>query len=53
MPRDTAQHQSSHFINAYHKSLNSKQAAWANKKYCGHHVLPDSILKELNDQHIT
>ncbi|KIK78301.1 hypothetical protein PAXRUDRAFT_164355, partial [Paxillus rubicundulus Ve08.2h10] len=43
---------SSRFIDAYHKGLNGKQAAWANKKYRGHRVLPDSILKELNDHHI-
>jgi hypothetical protein len=31
-------------------ALNGKQAAWANKKYCGHRVLPgESILKELDE----
>ncbi|KIK72722.1 hypothetical protein PAXRUDRAFT_21657 [Paxillus rubicundulus Ve08.2h10] len=43
---------SSRFIDAYHKGLNGKQAAWANKKYHGHCVLPDSILKELDENRI-
>ncbi|KIK76571.1 hypothetical protein PAXRUDRAFT_169459 [Paxillus rubicundulus Ve08.2h10] len=45
--------QSSHFIDAYHKGLNGKQAAWANKKYHGHRVLPEGILKELEEHHIS
>ncbi|KIK84333.1 hypothetical protein PAXRUDRAFT_152912, partial [Paxillus rubicundulus Ve08.2h10] len=45
--------QSSRFIDAYHKGLNSKQAAWANKKYHGHCVLPKGILKELDEHHIS
>ncbi|KAH7917404.1 hypothetical protein BV22DRAFT_1108579 [Leucogyrophana mollusca] len=44
---------SSRFIDAYHKGLNGKQAAWANKRYRGHCVLPESILKELDDKHIS
>ncbi|KIK72590.1 hypothetical protein PAXRUDRAFT_180398, partial [Paxillus rubicundulus Ve08.2h10] len=44
--------QSSCFIDAYHKGLNGKQATWANKKYHGHRVLPDSILKELDENRI-
>ncbi|KAG2056618.1 hypothetical protein BDR06DRAFT_850242, partial [Suillus hirtellus] len=41
-----------HFMDAYHKGLNGSQAAWAAKKYCGHRVLPDSILTELDAAHI-
>ncbi|KAG2158964.1 uncharacterized protein EDB93DRAFT_1075937, partial [Suillus bovinus] len=39
---------SQRFMDAYHKGLNGSQAAWAAKKYRGHHVLPDSILTELD-----
>ncbi|KAG1785100.1 uncharacterized protein HD556DRAFT_1250449, partial [Suillus plorans] len=35
------------FMNAYQKGLSGKQAAWATKKYCGHQVLPNSVLAEL------
>jgi hypothetical protein len=41
------------FLDAYQKGLNGKQAAWANRKYRGHHTLPDSILQELGDNQIT
>ena len=44
--------QSSCFIDAYHKGLNGKQAAWTSKRYRGHQVLPESILKELDEAHI-
>ncbi|KAG1728113.1 hypothetical protein EDB19DRAFT_1642580, partial [Suillus lakei] len=37
------------FIDAYRKGLNGVQAAWAIKKYCGHRVLPESIMKEFDD----
>ena len=43
---------SSHFIDAYHKGLNGRQAAWANKKYRGHRVLPEGILEELDEAQI-
>lgn len=36
------------FMDAYHKGLNGKQAAWASKKYRGHRVLPDSVLRDLD-----
>ncbi|KIK80726.1 hypothetical protein PAXRUDRAFT_157910, partial [Paxillus rubicundulus Ve08.2h10] len=55
IPLESIQHfanLSSHFIDAYHKGLNGKQAARTAKKYCGHHILPKSILKELDEQHI-
>ncbi|KAJ8579593.1 hypothetical protein M405DRAFT_754314, partial [Rhizopogon salebrosus TDB-379] len=32
----------SRFLHGYQKGLNGKQATWANKRYRGHHVLPDS-----------
>ncbi|KAF8126252.1 hypothetical protein K438DRAFT_1890643, partial [Mycena galopus ATCC 62051] len=38
---------SSKFADAYAKGLNGHQAAWAARKYCGHHVIPESILEEL------
>ena len=34
-------------MDAYEKGLNGKQAAWASKKYRGHRVLPESIMREL------
>jgi len=37
------------FIDAYAKGLQGKGAAWATKKYRGHCVLPESILKEFDD----
>jgi len=35
------------FIDAYYKGLDGKQAAWALKKYCGHCVLPESLMDDL------
>ncbi|KAF9481284.1 hypothetical protein BDN70DRAFT_803826 [Pholiota conissans] len=35
------------FMDAYRKGLDGKQAAWANKKYRGHRILPQGILDEL------
>ena len=35
------------FMDAYRKGLTGAQAAWANKKYRGHRVLPEGILTEL------
>jgi len=35
------------FIDAYYKGLDGKQAAWALKKYHGHHVLPESLMDDL------
>ena len=34
-------------------SLNGKQAAWAAKKYHRHHIIPDSILRDLEKANIT
>ena len=39
--------QSLGFRDAYRKGLNGRQAAWAAKKYCGHWVIPESILQDL------
>ncbi|KAG2096117.1 uncharacterized protein F5147DRAFT_584191 [Suillus discolor] len=38
---------SGRFVDAYKKGLDRKQAAWAIKKYRGHHILPESIMQEL------
>jgi len=34
-------------MDTYLNGLNGKQAAWAAKKYSGHHVLPETIMAEL------
>jgi len=36
-------------MDAYRQGLDGKQAAWANKKYRGHRVLPDSLMKDMDD----
>ncbi|KAH7905398.1 hypothetical protein BJ138DRAFT_1017761, partial [Hygrophoropsis aurantiaca] len=36
------------FIDAYSKGLTGKQAAWAAKKYRGHRVLPDHLMKDMD-----
>jgi hypothetical protein len=38
---------SHHFMDAYEQGLNGHQAAWATRKYQGHHVLPVSIMNDL------
>ncbi|KZT67640.1 hypothetical protein DAEQUDRAFT_672921, partial [Daedalea quercina L-15889] len=35
------------FMDAYRRGLSGKQAAWASKKYCGHRMLPNGILDDL------
>lgn len=40
------------FMDAYRKGLNGNQAAWACKKYRGHRVIPDTILKDLEDARV-
>ncbi|KAJ3560170.1 hypothetical protein NP233_g11010 [Leucocoprinus birnbaumii] len=35
------------FTDAYSKGLNGTQAAWAARKFCGHQVIPDLILRDL------
>ncbi|KAH9843219.1 uncharacterized protein C8Q71DRAFT_698833 [Rhodofomes roseus] len=36
------------FADAYRKGLNGSQAAWANKKYHGHRLIPDTILRHFD-----
>ncbi|KAJ7087941.1 hypothetical protein B0H15DRAFT_781049, partial [Mycena belliarum] len=40
------------FVDAYHKGLNGRQAAWAARKYRGHRVLPESIMEEIDKAQI-
>jgi len=40
------------FMNAYDNGLNGRQAAWASRKYKGHRVLPEGIMKELEEKGI-
>ncbi|OAX31034.1 hypothetical protein K503DRAFT_704361, partial [Rhizopogon vinicolor AM-OR11-026] len=38
------------FMDAYRKGLDGKQAAaWASKKFRGHRVLPETIMRDLTD----
>ncbi|KAF8549129.1 hypothetical protein OG21DRAFT_1421833, partial [Imleria badia] len=39
------------FLDTYDKGLNGMQAAWAIKKYCGHRVLPVSIMQDFDLAH--
>ena len=41
------------FMDAYHRGLNRRQAAWSIRKYRGHRVLPNSIMDELEKANIT
>ncbi|KAI0364735.1 hypothetical protein BV20DRAFT_955611 [Pilatotrama ljubarskyi] len=41
------------FADAYSKGLSGKQAAWANKKYREHRVIPDTIFEELTAAKVT
>ena len=41
------------FMDAYEKGLNGRQAAWASRKYRGHRVLPERIMRELLNKGIT
>ncbi|KAJ3968853.1 hypothetical protein EV361DRAFT_387820 [Lentinula raphanica] len=36
-------------MDAYHKGLDGKWAAWAAKKYHGHRVLPESLMKDMEE----
>ncbi|KAH7904621.1 hypothetical protein BJ138DRAFT_1106667 [Hygrophoropsis aurantiaca] len=45
----TSMRRSARFIDAYRKGLDGQQAAWAVKKYKGHRVIPENILKEFDD----
>jgi len=35
------------FMDVYDQGPNGQQAAWATCKYCGHRVIPASIMDEL------
>ncbi|KAJ7109762.1 hypothetical protein C8R43DRAFT_904598 [Mycena crocata] len=35
------------FMDAYQKGLDGKWAAWANKRYHGHRMLPEALMIEL------
>jgi len=39
------------FIDGYQKGLNGTQVAWAIRKYRGHRVLPEYIMKEFDNSH--
>jgi hypothetical protein len=36
------------FMDAYARGLNRRQAAWAAKKYKGHRVLPEDLMRDLD-----
>lgn len=36
------------FMDAYKRGLNGTQASWANRKFHGHRVLPNSIMEDLD-----
>ncbi|KIJ24075.1 hypothetical protein M422DRAFT_195149 [Sphaerobolus stellatus SS14] len=40
--------QSAQFMDAHRCGLTGAQAVWANKKYRGHRVLPNTIMEELD-----
>ena len=41
---------SRHFMDAYDRGLNGRQAAWATRKYRGHRELPPDIFEELGKE---
>ncbi|KAF8226036.1 hypothetical protein L208DRAFT_1304036, partial [Tricholoma matsutake] len=41
-----------HFMDAYCKGLNDKQAVWVANTYHGHCMIPDSILPDLRKANI-
>ncbi|KIJ31485.1 hypothetical protein M422DRAFT_266863 [Sphaerobolus stellatus SS14] len=43
---------SARFMDGYQQGLTGSQASWANKKYHGHRVLPESIMNELENAKI-
>ena len=49
MMRKFATH-SCYFMDAYDHGLSGRQAAWAARKYWGHHVLLLDIFKELGKE---
>ncbi|KAF8232914.1 hypothetical protein L208DRAFT_1396663 [Tricholoma matsutake] len=41
------------FMDAYAKGLNGQQAAWAVWKYCGHCILPETLMDDLEKAQLT
>ena len=39
-------------MDAYHKGLTGAQAAWANKKYRGHRMMPESLMMDMDEAKI-
>ena len=37
-------------MHAYYKGLDGEEAAWANKKYHGYHILPDKLMDEIKER---
>ena len=40
------------FMDAYAHGLNGQQAAWAARKYKGHQVLSESLMRDLDAPHV-
>jgi hypothetical protein len=40
-----------HFISAYNQGLTGPEEAWANRKYHGHHTLPQDMALKLKKEH--
>ena len=40
------------FMDAYARGLNGQQAAWAARKYKGHRVLSESLMRDLDAAHV-
>lgn len=34
-------------MDAYHRGLTGKQAAWAGKRYHGHRILPETLMADM------
>jgi len=39
-------------MDAYRQGLNGRQAAYANEKYRGHRVIPESVWKDLDNSNV-
>ncbi|KAF8881517.1 hypothetical protein CPB84DRAFT_1687174 [Gymnopilus junonius] len=40
------------FTDAYYHRLTGKQAAWANKKYCGHCCMPETLMADMENDNM-
>ena len=38
------------FADAYQHGLAEKEAAWAGKKYCGHHCMPTTLMEDMEKE---